>query len=34
MSELRYIEPLPEATEEEGRKISLRLAQAIVNRTK
>jgi HK97 family phage prohead protease len=34
MSELRYIEELPEATEEEGRKISLRLAQAIVNRTK
>jgi hypothetical protein len=34
MSELRYIEALPEATEEEGRKISLRLAQAIVNRTK
>jgi hypothetical protein len=34
MSELRQIETLPEATEEEGRKISLRLAQAIVNRTK
>ena len=34
MSELRYIEPLPEATEEEGRKISLRLAKAIVNNTK
>jgi len=34
MSELRYIEPLPEATEEEGRKISLRLAQAIINNTK
>ena len=34
MSELRYIEALPEPTEEEGRKISLRLAQAIVNRTK
>ena len=34
MSELRYIEALPEATEEEGRKISLRLAQAIVNNTK
>jgi HK97 family phage prohead protease len=33
-SELRAIDPLPEATEEEGRKISLRLAQAIVNRTK
>ena len=34
MSELRYIEELPEATEEEGRSISLRLAQAMVNRTK
>jgi uncharacterized protein len=34
MSELRYIDPLPEATEEEGRKISLRLAQAIINSTK
>jgi hypothetical protein len=34
MSELRYIEALPEATEEEGRKISLRLAKAIVNNTK
>lgn len=34
MSELRYIDPLPEATEEEGRKISLRLAKAIVNSTK
>ena len=34
MSELRYIEALPEATEEEGRKISLRLAQAIINNTK
>ena len=34
MSELRYIEPLPEATEEEGRKISLRLAKAIVSNTK
>ena len=34
MSELRYIEALPEPTEEEGRAISLRLAQAIVNRTK
>ena len=31
MSELRYIDPLPEATEEEGRKISLRLAQAMVS---
>ena len=34
MSELRYIEALPEPTEEEGRKISLRLAQAIINNTK
>jgi HK97 family phage prohead protease len=34
MSELRYIDPLPEATEEEGRKISLRLAKAIINATK
>lgn len=34
MSELRYIDALPEATEEEGRKISLRLAQAIINNTK
>jgi HK97 family phage prohead protease len=35
MSELRSISALPEATEEEeGRKISLRLAQAIINNTK
>ena len=34
MSELRYIDALPETTEEEGRKISLRLAQAIINNTK
>jgi len=34
MSELRYIDPLPEATEEEGRKISLRLARALINSTK
>jgi len=34
MSELRSIPALPEATEEEGRKISLRLAQAIINNTK
>lgn len=34
MSELRYIEALPEPTEEEGRKISLRLAKAIINNTK
>jgi len=34
MSELRLIDALPEATEEEGRKISLRLAQAIINNTK
>ena len=35
MSELRYIDALPEATEEEaGRSISLRLAQAIINNTK
>jgi len=34
MSELRPISALPEATEEEGRKISLRLAQAIINNTK
>ena len=34
MSELRYIDALPEANEEEGRKISLRLAQAIINNTK
>lgn len=33
-SELRAIDPLPEPTEEEGRKISLRLAKAIVNSTK
>jgi HK97 family phage prohead protease len=34
MSELRYIEPLPEPTENSARKISLRLAKAIVNNTK
>jgi HK97 family phage prohead protease len=34
MSELRSIPALPEATEEEGRKISLRLAKAIINNTK
>ena len=34
MSELRYIEPLPEPTENSSRKISLRLAKAIVNNTK
>jgi hypothetical protein len=34
MSELRYIDALPEATEEAGRSISLRLAQAIINNTK
>jgi len=34
MSELRQIDALPEATEEEGRSISLRLAQAIINNTK
>jgi len=34
MSELRYIDALAEATEEEGRSISLRLAQAIINNTK
>jgi len=34
MSEIRYIEALPEPTEEEGRKISLRLAKAIINSTK
>ena len=34
MSEIRYIEALPEPTEEEGRKISLRLAKAIINNTK
>lgn len=33
-SELRAIDPLPSPTEEEGRKISLRLAQAIINSTK
>ena len=31
MSELRFIDPLPEATEEEGRKISLRYAKALRN---
>jgi HK97 family phage prohead protease len=34
MSELRPISALPEASEEEGRSISLRLAKAIVNNTK
>jgi hypothetical protein len=34
MSELRYIEPLPEPTENSSRTISLRLAKAIVNNTK
>ena len=35
MSELRYIDSLPEATEEDaGRSISLRLAQAMINNTK
>jgi hypothetical protein len=34
MSELRDISPLPEATEEATRKISLRLAKAIINNTK
>jgi len=35
MSELRYIDALPEATEEDaGRSISLRLAKAIVKNTK
>jgi hypothetical protein len=34
MSELRDIQALPEATEESSRKISLRLAQAIINNTK
>jgi HK97 family phage prohead protease len=34
MSELRYIDPLPEPKEEQGRKISLRLAKAIINSTK
>jgi HK97 family phage prohead protease len=35
MSELRYIDALPEATEEDaGRSISIRLAQAIINNTK
>jgi HK97 family phage prohead protease len=33
-SELRAINPLPAPSEEEGRKISLRLAQAIINATK
>ena len=33
-SELRAIDPLPAPTEEEGRKISLRLAKAIINSTK
>jgi len=33
-SELRAIDPLPEPSEEAGRKISLRLAQAIINSTK
>lgn len=33
-STLRVIDPLPEPSEEAGRKISLRLAQAMVNRTK
>ena len=33
-SELRAIDPLREPTEEEGRKISLRLAKAIINSTK
>lgn len=33
-SELRAIDPLPEPSEEAGRKISLRLAKAIVNSTK
>jgi HK97 family phage prohead protease len=31
MSELRYIDPLPEATEEQSRKISLRYAKALRN---
>lgn len=34
MSELRDIDALPEATEESTRKISLRLAKAIINNTK
>jgi HK97 family phage prohead protease len=34
MSELRSIDALPEATEEAGRSISLRLAKAIVKNTK
>jgi hypothetical protein len=34
MSELRDISALPEATEESTRKISLRLAKAIINNTK
>jgi hypothetical protein len=33
-SELRAIDPLPEPSEEAARKISLRLAKAIVNNTK
>ena len=31
MSELRYIDPLPEPTEEQSRKISLRYAKALRN---
>jgi len=34
MSELRQIDALPEASQEASRKISLRLAQAIINNTK
>ena len=34
MSELRQIDALPEASQETSRKISLRLAQAIINNTK
>ena len=33
-SELRSIEPLKEPSDEASRKISLRLAQAIINNTK
>jgi HK97 family phage prohead protease len=33
-SELRAIDPLPEPTEEQSRKISLRLAKAIIQNTK
>jgi uncharacterized Zn finger protein len=33
-SELRPIEPLKEPSDEASRKISLRLAQAIINNTK